>query len=177
MATATATLLTLRPEQAHFESPSFKDGLAGLIRVGLAVKGIAFPAKEDTSVDFVARIPTLYTATTGITFNLLLAEDQHNPGGATVARFAVTVKLLTSTTDVLDWTVAGTQTVASVTPPATGTTQASVVTLAIPIVAANLDSVVADSWCAIRVQRLGHSDAADANPGRLVLLMVDVRDT
>jgi hypothetical protein len=130
------------------------------------MKGNAFPSKVDSAVEWIGRIPTAYTATTGLTFTLLLAEDQLNPGGATVARFAVTVKLLTSGTDVLDWTVAGTQTAASVTMPATGASQAIVKTLSIPIVAANLDSVVADSWCAIRIQRLGKSDALDVNPGR-----------
>lgn len=179
MATATATLAVLRPQDGFPEKQGNPSGAEfGLAAVGLlGFKGIAFNAKTDAGAGWVFRVPTLYTATTGFTINLLIAEDQNNPGGATVSRWAATVKLLTSATDVMDWTGAGTQTVASHTPPATGATQPIVKTLAIPIVAANIDSVVADSWCALRVQRLGSSDALDVNPGRLILLHVDVRDT
>jgi hypothetical protein len=175
MATATATLCILQPQNFHCEcSGRPSGGEYGMIPVGtLGVKGIGFPPLVDSGAAAIFRVPTLYTATTGVTVNLLLADDPLNADAGKVSRWAATVKLLTSGTDMLDWTAAGTVTAASFTAPAANVVK----TLAIAIVAANIDSVVADSWCAIRIQRLGGSDALDVHKGRIVLLAVDVRDT
>ena len=178
MASATASLLQIRPHEVFPEGSNAPSaGSYGLIGVSTGFAGVGFNAGQAAGFGYIGRIPTLYTATTGLTFVLALAEDPLNPPTTSgkAAVFEITTKALATGTDILTWTTAGTATTGTVTMP---TTAANSVfkTLSIAIVAANLGGVVADGWCAIRVRRLGNN-ASDTHTGRIVLLNVDVRDT
>lgn len=170
---STDTIAKLRPIEGTPEnSGNPTGGEYGLINVGL-VKGIGYNQLTDSGATWVTRLPASAGLVTGATATLMVADDINNPSVGKVAVFAITYKLLTSATDVIDWSTAGTETTVSITMPSTA---GVIKTGAIAVVVANMDSVAASAWVAIRIRRLG-TNSADTHRGRVVLLEVDIRDT
>jgi hypothetical protein len=124
------------------------------------------------------RVPETVTLGTGLTVSILLADDVQYPGAGLKPYIGVTVGPIVSGTTTLDEGAAGpfagsTEVAAQVTMPATSGVLV-VASFALPN--ADLNSLAAGSWAAIRVRRLG-TNASDTHPGRVVLLGAQVRNT
>jgi hypothetical protein len=146
----------------------------GLVPVGKS-KGLGFNPGLAAGAVACRRVPAAYAATTGLTLKLLVSDDPNYPSTGKVAKVGVNCGLLGAATvgSPADLTTLGTEATATVTLPATS---GNTVEVSVPIVKANMGSVVASSWALFRVRRLGN-DAADTAPGRLIVHAVTVLET
>ena len=146
------------------------------IGVGLGL-GIGFPELEVSAVLAAFLVPAAVALGTGLSISLLLADDPLNSSPGKVAQFGVTVGPIVSTSTYDESTtgpLAGsTEVTANVTTPATA---GVLVTLAIAVPIADMNSLAAPGWCLIRIRRNGTA-AADTHRGRVVLLGADIGNT
>lgn len=148
------------------------------IAVGLG-SGVAFAPLQTSETIYSALVASNVTLGTGLTFQLLVADDVNNPGPGLVGAFGITVGPITSGTSTYDENsttgplVSCTEVTGTVTMPSTpGVVKA--LSIAVPV--ADMNSLATNGWCLIRVRRLGAS-SSDTHRGRIVLLAVDVKDT
>jgi hypothetical protein len=178
---ATNLLHVLEPGNAYEVG-----GNAGA-KVGVPVgrySGVGFNAKTDSGVDWIFRLPATAGLSTGVTLNLLFADDPLNPDPGKVARFGVTCGEFAGTTYIpIDPTATGadvgTETTSDVDlPPDTNRpTLGKGRNVSVAITTANLGaSVAAGDWVRLRLRRIG-THANDTHRGRVVFLGGDVRDT
>jgi len=147
------------------------------INVG-ACQGTAFyPATVGTLL-VAFKLPDTITLDTGLTFDLLMADDPLNARPGAKALFGVTAGPIVPGTSTFDD--------ASETSPLAGSTEvtftvttpsaAGVLLVMTPTVMTDdLGSLEGGDWCMVRVRRLG-TDVSDQHHGRIVLLGVDVSD-
>lgn len=149
----------------------------GYIPVGLG-KGTGLNTGVVSGVMVPFQIPYNLTFTTGLTISMIFAEDALNADPGANAYIGVTAGPIVSNTSTLDESTTGplhasTEVAAAVTLPAT---TGVLVKLEIAIPNADLNSMAAGEWIALRVRRLG-TNVLDTHNGQVVLLGVAVRDT
>src|SRR6185503_17539715 len=146
----------------------------GTVQVG-NLRGIGFRPKVVGSVYYAVRLPTAVAVGTGLSFQLLLADDPNNASAGKVCKFGVTVSPLTSDTSTLDDTTlaSSTEDSASITMPSTAN---AVHVATITQVVAHENSLAAGNWALVRIRRLG-SNSAETHTGTVVLLGVHAYNT
>jgi hypothetical protein len=152
---------------------------ASLIAIGLG-KGIGFPSGVACAARVPFRLGADYTATTGLKVDLLLADDPTDTAAkiSKNAYMEATIGPITSGTTTYDETavtgvtVGSTAVLSAITMPATlGVLKTA--TISIPL--ADLNSLAASGWACLKIRRVG-TNALDTDPGRVVLLAVDIYD-
>lgn len=152
-------------------------GEFGLRSVGL-IKGLSFHAGNTAGAVAVVRLPKTASLATGLTFKLLWNEDATDtPASGGNVVWGVNIALLGSGSSyyVADTTNLGTE--------ATSTTGCPVTTnvnktgeRSIAIVQANCGGAAADTYCLVRIRRLGAS-STDTCKSAVNLFAVTVLDT
>lgn len=142
------------------------------------LRGIGFHQGNTASAYAVVRMPGTFSASTGLTFKLIVAEDQTDTlgiGGNVV--FGVNVGPLGNGSSyyVADTTNLGTQATVTQGVP-TSTNAGKTMEISIPIVTANINGVAANIWTIVQIQRLG-ANASDTCKSRVQLLAVSILDT
>lgn len=142
--------------------------------VGLGM-GAGFGPKQTSTCLGLFRVQNAALLATGLTVELVLADDVNNPGAGKNAVFGVTIGPITSGTSTFDESVltSATEVTATVTMPAT---PGVMVIQAIALPVADLHGLAAGNTALVRIRRLG-SNSSDTHPGRVVMLNADVRNT
>ena len=181
-ATGTSGASSVQPFVVQPEgSPPF--GGAGRAEANVTsglLKGVGFPAGKDTSILIPVRISGGLTLTTGVKVELLVADDTSDTAAVAgkAARFGATVGPITSGTSTPDEN-ASTGPLASSTEVLANTTMPSTLgvlkVITLSVTTANANSLAITNWAFVKVRRNG-TNAGDTDPGRVVLLGVDVYD-
>ena len=174
-------LQSFNPSQGFAENLGLPSGTAKnpfsqLRNCGLGA-GSVMPPGQVSSILFLGRVPNTVTLATGLTINLMIADDplNHPGGGGLVVQLGVTAAPITSGTTTFDETVFGssTEVTSNVTMPSTpGAIKA--VDIALPI--ADMNSLAAGGYYMLRVRRIGTA-TADTDTNSVLHLNTDVRNT